>query len=263
MPIERLPDSLEPDDTNAALWRFVNFDKFSDLIATQELHFCRADLFDDDQEGMPPDEFMRGYFYPITRDDHLGSSAQFREAFFVSCWHLFVEETATMWHRFGKNGVAVCTQYSLLQNALNMLPDRVFLEQVRYGHKHLEGQHENVIRLMSTKRKEHEYEREVRAFLWIPDELAGINRHYDENNVAHPRPLTPPPDRVPKFHRRKVDVRTLLLGVVVNPWCDEAFIPQVEELILQKSLSIPVRPSELSKWKQYLPSSSDVAKIWR
>ena len=107
MPIEQLPDSLEPENANSSLWRFVNFDKFSDLISTAELYFCRADLFDDDQEGLPPEDCMRGNFYPINRDDHLGSAAQFREAFFVNCWHLFTEETAFMWHQFGEDGVRV------------------------------------------------------------------------------------------------------------------------------------------------------------
>jgi hypothetical protein len=40
-----------------SIWRFLDLKKFCDLIGTGELHFCRADLFQDASEGLPPENF--------------------------------------------------------------------------------------------------------------------------------------------------------------------------------------------------------------
>src|SRR5258708_3789099 len=100
MPLEHYFDQLEPENQDAVIWRFMNMEKFRDLVTTAELYFCRADLFLDQAEGLPPDGY---YPYPNlepldlrdrrTIDDSLGCLAQFREAFYINCWHLFREET--------------------------------------------------------------------------------------------------------------------------------------------------------------------------
>src|SRR3954453_13803968 len=58
MPVEMFPDSLEPADPEAVVWRLMNVGKFRDLITTSELYFRRPDLFVDDNEGLPPEEYM-------------------------------------------------------------------------------------------------------------------------------------------------------------------------------------------------------------
>jgi hypothetical protein len=66
----------------------------------------------------------------------------------------------------------------------------VHLGLVRYGTKHLTRY--NTMMFITTKREEFANDREVRAMLWIRDNYAGTNRHYDINNFPHPRPLTAP-----------------------------------------------------------------------
>ena len=41
MGIESYPDQLEPENQEAAIWRFINMRKFRDLMETAELYFCR------------------------------------------------------------------------------------------------------------------------------------------------------------------------------------------------------------------------------
>jgi hypothetical protein len=41
------------------IWRFLDLRKFRDLMANQELYFRRADLFDDQSEGLPPEQYVR------------------------------------------------------------------------------------------------------------------------------------------------------------------------------------------------------------
>jgi hypothetical protein len=87
---------------------------------------------------------------------------------------------------------AVCSQYRLLKSALNAMSDRAYIGLVRYGSEHLRGARWNLFRFITTKRIDYADEQEVRAFLWIMDPFAGINRHIDADNRVHPLPLTPP-----------------------------------------------------------------------
>jgi len=90
MGVESYPDQLEPENQDTAIWRFINMGKFRDLMETAELYFCRADLFQDEREGLPPEEYLATFgLHPLDVNDrrellnHVGSDAQFREGFYV------------------------------------------------------------------------------------------------------------------------------------------------------------------------------------
>ena len=256
MSVESFLDGLEPEDKEAVIWRFMDFKKFRDLIDTSELYFCRADLFDDKSEGLPPEDYLRFLDPHGTRTEDelnnaIGSDAQFREGFFINCWHLLSEELARMWKEYAHDGVAVSSRYNLLKGALNSCDGQVYLGLVRYGWKHLTGW--NVIRHITTKQEKFKHEQEVRAFLWIRDPYGGINRHFDEHNKPHRLPLTPPPDRVPICQRRKIDIQSVITEVIVSPLASDGFLPEVERVVRERGYSIPVRPSELTQYKHLLP----------
>jgi hypothetical protein len=159
-----------------------------------------------------------------------------------------------MWQLYSKGGLAVGSRYSLLKNALGACESTLgtFLGLVRYGSKHLTGW--NVLRFISTKRERFAHEQEVRALLWVPDEFAGGNRHFDENTSPHDRPLTaPPPDRVPESLRRTIDVRSLITEIEVSPWASEETFAEIERLTRESGHSIPVRWSSLARFKALLP----------
>jgi hypothetical protein len=259
MPLEAYPDQLEPENQDAVIWRFMTLAKFRDLIATGELYFCRADLFANDlREGLPPEDYLHVLglhpFDVLDRQQlchHLGSDAQFREGFYISCWHLFRHETCSMWKEYGEDGVAICSRYRLLKGALNAMQDRAYVGLVRYGSKHLTGW--NVLRFITTKRMQYADEREVRAFLWIPDPLAGIDRHFDIDNRIHPLPLTPPPDRVLKGQRRKVGLQALITEVILTPWASSRTVAEITSLVRNSDLNISVRASDLTRYRDLLP----------
>ena len=241
-------------------WRFMNMKKFADFMDTGELFFCRADLFHDESEGLPPENYLPSpNFHPLDVldrrkiEDSIGCVAQFREAFYINCWHLFREETWTMWEEYGEGGVAICSRYRLLKAALNAMDDRAFIGLVRYGSRHMTGW--NLFRFITTKRMEFANEQEVRAFLWIVDPYAGINRHIDADNRVHDRPLPPPPDRVRKAERRKVDVQTLVTDVVVSPRASTATLGKIERLVQSKGYVIRVEESALTSFRELLPNS--------
>jgi hypothetical protein len=260
MPIESYPDQLEPSDHDVAIWRFMNMEKFTDLLNTSELYFCRADLFKDESEGLPPENYFPSpNLHPLDVldrriiDDSIGCLAQFREAFYVNCWHLFRRETWAMWEEYGEDGVAICSQYWLLKSALNAMDDRAYLGLVRYGSRHITGW--NLFRFVTTKRPKYANELEVRAFLWIMDPHAGINRHIDEDGRVHDRPLTPPPDHVLRGQRRKVDLQALVSEIVVSPRASSTTLSEIDQLVKDKGYGIAVQSSSLTRFRELLPSS--------
>ena len=52
----------------ATIWRFINMRKFRDLMETTEFYFCRADLFPDEREGLPPEEYLATFAYIHSRE---------------------------------------------------------------------------------------------------------------------------------------------------------------------------------------------------
>ena len=126
MPVISYTNRLEPAH-DAATWRFMDLRKFRDLMASEELYFRRADLFTDKSEGLPPEEYALRVLglnpYDI-RDraelnHHLGSLAQHRESYYISCWYLYRDETLAMCEQYGHDGVAICSRYELLKAALD------------------------------------------------------------------------------------------------------------------------------------------------
>ena len=141
------------------------------------------------------------------RDHIIGSLAQFRQSFYVNCWHLHIEETATMWARYGKDGVAIVSRYDLLKQVLDPLPDEVMVGLIRYGTKYMTDW--NVVRFLTTKREEYWREQEVRALISLTDTDDGMNRHFDLNNQPHDRPVYDPPPTLPEEIRRCPDIHLL------------------------------------------------------
>jgi hypothetical protein len=260
LPIESYVGRLDPNTEIAEIWRFLDMRKFRDLMATSELYFCRADLFRDEREGLPPEEYLATFgLHPLDVNDRqellnqIGSDAQFREDFYVNCWHLFSEETCWMWKEYGSEGVAITSRYELLKSALDAMSDRGYIGVVQYSAKHMLGNRANLFRYITTKRSEYAREREVRAFLWLPNQQAGGNRHYDEDGDVHPLPLTPPPGYVLKGQRRRVDVQALITEIVVSPWAPSARVAEVSQLVSDAGHEIPVRQSELVRFATLLP----------
>src|SRR5260370_18690312 len=135
MRIEFYFSQLEPTE-DTEIWRFMPLNRFEDLMANEELFFCRADLFkQDENEGIPPEDYLRKAFnlrrYDVQDEKTLlhqmGTLAQEREMFYVSCWHLARDEKAEMWKEFAESGVAIISRYGLLKATLDGLMDKFHL----------------------------------------------------------------------------------------------------------------------------------------
>jgi hypothetical protein len=252
MPIVSYFNRVEPRE-DAVIWRFMDLRKFRDLMASQELYFRRADLFTDKSEGLPPDQYARRVLglNPhdindcVTLNNHLGFLAQNRESYYITCWHLYRQETLDMWEQYGDDGVAVCSRYGLLKSALDGLLDDVCAGLVRYGTDHLADTF-NALEFITTKQIQYSQDCEVRAWLTVMDPLSGGNRHFDLNNAPHPAPLALNPRNswVPECKRRRIDLRSVITEIFISPWAEQ---DEVEEIKLwAKPKAFPLKHSELT-----------------
>src|SRR5256885_14215836 len=179
MPVRPYYSQKEPP-SDAVIWRFLDLRKFRDLMANQELYFRRADLFDDESEGLPPEQYVRRVIglapYDIKDEvalnNHLGSLAQSREMHFITCWYLYQKEDLAIWEKYGSDGVAVTSRYGLLKESLASIPDDTHIGLIQYGTAHLTDQF-NAMEFITTKQQKYADESEVRGILTSGNPLDG------------------------------------------------------------------------------------------
>jgi hypothetical protein len=100
--------------------RFIDFFKFHDLFANEEIYLRRTDLFKetDPQEGLPSDQYVRAVrglhrfdlHDEVALNNAQAFSRQVSEGRFINCWQLFEGETLAMLGRYGK-GVVIFSRY--------------------------------------------------------------------------------------------------------------------------------------------------------
>jgi hypothetical protein len=241
----------EPD---TIICRFMDFPKFRDFFANEELYFRRTDLFKeaDPEEALAPDDYIRAserlikydLYDELKLNESQAFARQISEARYIQCWHIYEGETLDMWARYG-NGVAIFSRFDRLQSALNAMLDDVTVGLVRYGN--LPDRY-NLIDFLFLKRKHFEKERELRVVISCYDPVGGANRHIDRNGFPHREPLdkeNPLQEWIHKCKRRRVDLKALLTEIRVSPWATQMEIEEVNDWMKGKSFSCPVNPSEL------------------
>jgi hypothetical protein len=268
MPIVQHPACTEPA-TDARICRFLDFEKFRDLFANEELYFRRTDLFKetDPSEAPPSDEYVRAACglrkYDLDDERALNNNQAFArqnsEAYFISCWQLFEGETLDMWKTYG-NGVAVFSRFDFLKSAVATMLDDIFLGIVHYGEKDMTGY--NLIRFLFTKRRCFLKERELRVVLQCYDPVAGGNRHYDQHNFAHREPLdelNPLHQWVHDCKRRRIDLKALVTEVRLSPWGTNQEFDEVNIWVKTKNNPCTVTRSDLTS--PLTPTLDELRKI--
>lgn len=253
MPIIRHDACHEPEP-ETVICRFMDFQKFRDLFANEELYFCRTDLFKkvDPEEAIPPDDYVRAteglVKYDIADEAKFNNSQaslrQFSEAQYIQCWHVYEEETLDMWASYG-SGVAIFSRFELLKSALNAMLDNVMVGLVQYGNWPVRY---NTVNFLFRKRKLFDKERELRIVLTCYDPVGGGNRHFDRNGFPHREPLdneNPLHEWVHPCKRRRIDLKVLVTEIRISPWATTIEIEEINDWMKGKNFSCPVKLSEL------------------
>ncbi|MFI5094913.1 MAG: hypothetical protein ACHQIK_15835 [Candidatus Acidiferrales bacterium] len=255
MPIVAHEACPEPP-AEAIICRFMDFGKFRDLFANEELYFRRTDLFKeiDPTEALPPDEYVRRTLGLTKYDLHdelklnhdQAFNRQISEAEYIQCWQMFEGESLDMWARYG-GGVAIFSRFELLKSILNSMLDQIMVGLVRYGD---DGPTRyNLTHFLFMKRKHFDMERELRAVLTCYDPVGGANRHIGLNGFPHREPLdgeNPLHEWVHKYKRRRIDLKSLVTEVRLSPWATEEEFEEAKTWVRAKGYSCPVARSQLT-----------------
>ena len=217
---------------DATLWRYMNFEKFANILTKESLFFSRADKYDDKFEGYIPESIIVSY---KSAGIHIDPNI-FRPYVMCNCWHHGDEESMGMWDKYHlrNSGIAIKTT---LENLKNSLPDEpnVFLGQIEYieNHNQIEiPENPSIASLVYSpyfyKRIPFEYEQEVRAII----DISSISR---DDPYEFGRPV-------------EINVETLMREnseVIVSPHADEWIVGTLELIAERCGFQFPVNPSRL------------------
>ena len=240
-------------DQSSALWRYLDFPKYVSLLATQALHFARADTFNDPFEGakglyqrkdkwdahflkffrealqtapvddpsqrLSEDEIERRAPGFIEDLEKIGQADRSRT--FLSCWHENPVESEAMWRLYATsfpNALAIRTTHDRLYRALGRDPD-IPIGRVKYID--MRSTFAGVNDAYWRKRLSFQHENEVRAVL-------------RDHKATEPGKLIP------------CDLSTLVEAVFVSPEAPSWFSAAVNEVTQKFGLSVTVSPSSLA-----------------
>ena len=227
---KELKGIIHPKDEDT-LWRYMSFEKFANILATESLFFTRAGKYDDKFEGYIPESITLSY-------ESSGSqiAPNFRQYIMCNCWHHGNEESMAMWDKYHlrNNGIAIKTTIGNLKNSLPDEPN-VFIGKIEYIEDY------NQIDMVEDvspeiwlhypyfyKRTPFKYEQEVRAIIDVEPLLHDVPYEFG-------KPL-------------EIDVKTLIgkkSEVIVSPYA-EKWVTRTLELIVERyGFQFPVNPSKL------------------
>ncbi len=183
---------FQPRYESMKIWRYIDPPKLIDLLETRSLHFARAETLGDPFEGTLTKlniaareqqiQEIKSTLEVKQTEEELRQQFKYgtifgRQTIYINCWHGGETESGAMWRLYGttEGSIVIQSTYSKLANAL---PDEAYMGMVQYkNYSNLEDwvPGSNLLSRFIHKRKEFEYEKEVRAFIWELPDRHGIN----------------------------------------------------------------------------------------
>lgn len=165
------PHLKSPKDENIAIWRYMDFTKFIDLLERKELFFACADKFEDMFEGSFPKENVK--LWPMDYKEQTKYIFSILKKFtFINCWHINSHESAAMWKLYLKSneGIAIQSTLKKLKDSFKNTRKELLIGigMVNYINYEEGGDPVRILEKNSIipyfyKRKSFEHEKELRA----------------------------------------------------------------------------------------------------
>jgi hypothetical protein len=247
----RRPFDIPSSETR--LWRYMDFAKYVNLLASQGLYFSRADMFDDICEGAKGvkrnkkkwDEYFLNYFRSALgslpegyvnrlsdQDMDLKTNKLLKQlengglrnkrCTFINCWHENELESEAMWRLYSshlENAIVIKTSFKKLYLSMGRNPD-INIGRVKYIN--LQKEYAGVNDSFWRKRKSFEHEKEVSAIF------------IDHMNL-NPGKIVP------------CDLSVLIEEVFVSPKSPSWFVDTVNDINEKYGIGIKVSPSQLNE----------------
>lgn len=216
--IKSHPSLLHIED-DCPLWRYVDFDKFKDLLTTKELYFRRLDLYEDTCEGELTERDKEWMSYIFSHK----FVSQDKSRYFICCWHIADEVSSFMWNNYGH--IAIKTTAESLKKCYNG-ERTIYLNRVWYvdetGSTQDGGTPINMLKIAFTKRSRYSDENEARLLICLL--RAGADN--------------------PDFLRYKIDLDALIHEIVISPEAPQNLRNEVENLLSEAGLDKSIVLSE-------------------
>lgn len=218
---------LDLVNDNVTMWRYMSTVKFLSLIKSRELHFHRIDSFNDKEE-CTLSTIDKGIFI------YNPKSAQYwkdeRKRHFINCWIESPHELALMWDSYGDKGVAIKTSVrSIKKSFITDVKHKIYISRVKYidfeeDSSQNGGTPMNVLKIVFTKRKFFNQEREIRLLYSFYDNPKGEEKSgYDF----------------------KCDIETMIEEIKLAPNISHEDEVIITNTLKQERLLIPLNYSEI------------------
>lgn len=220
-----------------AIWHYMDFQKFVDIVTGSHLYFCRADMFDDQFEGrpsLPSAELMQRFLPKLIPENELKSSIEqiwedHSKFHVISCWHRNDDQSDAMWKLYANRGIAIKSTFERLSESLEPDLDIIYFGNVNYldyqtQYTPFEGVCPS-IGLFLCKRSCFKHEQELRAIIMRT-----------ERNSQLP---------VASGVRIRCDVNKLISEIYVSPLTQEWHVEVVLGLLRKCGLDKTVTHSKL------------------
>lgn len=249
------PSFPQPDDASQVIWRYMDSDKFEWLLEHERLFMPTADNLGDPREGSTPlgeIEWWEREAQNATTDEQRAIVAHnrnffayfakhFRPRYYVSCWHMNTHENYSMWRCYTKTkrAVAIRSTYSALRETL---PVEAFIGVIRYIDYSTDRlPWGNMFEYIMHKDVMYRYEAEVRAVVTPPPtEELGLKKFLEDHFA-----LTTNADF--RLYAPKIDVTTLVDGIVLHPEASKTYASKVRKLCAAKGLPAPTPSRETAE----------------
>ena len=234
---------------SSIIWRYMDFEKFQNMIENESLFFCRADKLGEKWEAILPLETIKKFSLEekeITSSNgniyNLIEWHKSRElrSHLINCWHENNDESYEMWMTYAPNNNSINTKSIVIQSTIGRLKDsfqeaeeRIWIGEVKYvDHNILEPKNRifnigypNTLEAFFLKRKEFKQEQELRAV---------INKSFKEHKSEIGINI-------------KCNLNKLIVKIVLSPTSNEVLLSNVNKMINRYGFKLKVTKSELSK----------------
>lgn len=233
-----LKSPIDPElSNNLVLRRYLDLPKFIDLLRTQSLYLCRADLFQDKFEGsFTPSlraAIQEAYLHNKSNFSYEKFKKELREGVYINCWTLGLNDNMALWELYGKSeaSVAITTTVGRLRKEIaeSTLSGATNLCKVEYV-KHWNDPKINIIPYSNVFRYKviaYDFEREVRI---IHDRFEESFKKSNKENGLH----------------LSVRLNSLLRSINVSPSAQPWFIDLVKDVTGRYGVTTPIKRSKLS-----------------
>jgi len=233
---------IETPDNNQKIWRYMDFSKYVDLLTTSELHFARADKFEDPYDCSAMQFFGEPYKQlslanPQGKERTCQVNTFERLFVYLNCWHMNDVESAALWRLYSENKyetIAIQTTFGKFESEIKnkWSRDGIRISKIKYDPENA-GEPIDGGRLFSSlgrenivyKRKSFEYEQELRAFIF--QGFDKFKENYTLQNEAHLEKLM---KERPEYIRIKITPSDLIEKVYVSPHAKDLFVELVKNV---------------------------------